>query len=153
RAPIRLSRYPRRISHELSFASVALRTIVMATIPEALAIAVQHHQAGRLRTAEEIYRQILQTEPNQADALHLLGVIADQVGKHDIAIELIGRAIRLNGTAFAFHNSMGNALKSQGSLKEAIACYHRALELKPDLVEAHYNLGDSLRNLGSVEEA
>ncbi|MGO9184915.1 tetratricopeptide repeat protein [Mycobacterium sp.] len=54
---------------------------VMATISEALAIAVQHHQAGRLQAAEQIYRQILAVEPNHADAWDLLGVIAHQVGK------------------------------------------------------------------------
>ena len=130
-----------------------VRISVMATISEALAIAVQHHMAGRLRAAEVIYRQILQAEPNQADALHLLGVIADQMGKHGIAVEMIGRAIALNGTAFAFHNSLGNALVAQGSLEDAVACYRRALELQPDSVEAHYNLGNSLKNLGNLEEA
>ena len=66
----------------------------MATVPEALAIATQHHQRGRLQAAEQIYRQILQVEPNHADALHLLGVIAAQVGKQALAVEHIGRAIR-----------------------------------------------------------
>ena len=69
----------------------------MATISEALAIAIQHHQAGRLQAAEQIYRQILAVEPNQADALHLLGVIAHQVGKHEVAVEYIRRAIGLKG--------------------------------------------------------
>ena len=48
----------------------------MATISEALAIALQHHQAGQLPQAEQIYRQILEVEPNHADAWHLLGVLA-----------------------------------------------------------------------------
>ena len=65
----------------------------MATIPEALAIAIQHHQGGRLQAAEQIYRQILAVEPNHADAIHLLGVIAHQVGKHEVAVEYIRRAI------------------------------------------------------------
>ena len=52
----------------------------MATIPETLAIAVQHHQGGRLQVAEQLYRQVLQVEPKNADALHLLGVLAHQVG-------------------------------------------------------------------------
>ena len=69
----------------------------MATISEALAIAIQHHQAGRLQAAEQIYRQILAVEPNHADAIHLLGVIAHQVGKHEVAVEYIGRAIGLKG--------------------------------------------------------
>lgn len=42
----------------------------VATIPKALAIALQHHQAGRLQQAEPIYREILRADPNHADALH-----------------------------------------------------------------------------------
>ncbi len=51
----------------------------MATIPEAFAIAVRNHQNGRLQAAELIYRQILLPEPDHADAIHLLGVIAQQI--------------------------------------------------------------------------
>ena len=46
----------------------------MATIPEALALAVQYHQSGNLQQAEAIYRQILQADPNHADAVYLVGV-------------------------------------------------------------------------------
>ena len=121
----------------------------MATISEALAIAIQHHQAGRLQAAEQIYRQILAVDPNQADAIHLLGLIAHQVGKHEIAVEYIGRAIGLNGNVAAFHNNLGDALKGHGKLDEAVACYRRALELKPDFAEAHNNLGNALKDRGS----
>jgi protein O-GlcNAc transferase len=69
----------------------------MRTIPQALALALQHHQAGRLQAAEQIYRQILQTQPNHAEAIHFLGVIAHQVGQHETAMEYISRAIALNG--------------------------------------------------------
>jgi len=44
----------------------------MATISEALAIAIQHHQGDRLQAAEQTYRQILAVEPNHAEAHHLL---------------------------------------------------------------------------------
>ena len=79
----------------------------MATVPQALAMAIQHHQAGRLQAAEQIYRQILAVEPNHPDALHLLGVIAHQVGQHEVAVEHIGRAIGLNGNVAAFHSNLG----------------------------------------------
>ena len=69
----------------------------MATIPEAMAIAIQHHQAGQLQAAEQIYRQILTVEPKHADAIHFLGVLAHQVGKHEVAVEYIERAIQLLG--------------------------------------------------------
>ena len=59
------------------------------THQEALGRALEHHTAGRLPEAENIYQQILQTKPNHPYALHLLGVISHQEGKHDRAIEEI----------------------------------------------------------------
>ena len=62
-------------------------------------IGLQHHQAGRLQAAEQIYRQILAVEPNHADAIHLLGVIAHQVRQdHAIAVEYIDGRSELKRT-------------------------------------------------------
>ena len=125
----------------------------MATISEALAIAIRHHQAGRLQAAEQIYRQILQVEPTQADAIHFLGMIASQVGKHEMAVEYMRRAIALKGNVAAFHYNLGNTFKNQGKLDEAVACYRRALELKPDDAEALDNLGTAYLDQGRLDEA
>ena len=97
----------------------------MATISEALSIAIQNHNAGRLQAAERIYRQILAVEPNHADAWYLLGSIAHQTGRNDVAVEYIGRAIGLNGNVASFHYNLGNTFKDQGKLEEAVACYRR----------------------------
>jgi predicted O-linked N-acetylglucosamine transferase (SPINDLY family) len=126
---------------------------VMATISEALAIAIQHHQAGRLEAAEQIYRLILQAEPNRADVVHLRGMIAHQLGNHELAVEYIGRAIGLDGNVAAFHNNLGGAYYALHRLPEAIACYRRAVELKPDLAEAHNNLGNACKDQGKLDEA
>ena len=125
----------------------------MATISEAMAIAVRHHQAGRLQAAEQIYRQILQAEPNQPDALHLLGLIAHQVGKHDVAVEYIERAASLKGNDPALHNNLGGAYYALHRVADAVACYRRAAELKPDFAQAHNNLGIALCDQGKLEEA
>ncbi len=124
-----------------------------AKISELLTMAIQHHQVGRLHDAEQIYRQILQADPNQADALHLLGLIAHQVGKHGIAIEYIERAIGLNGNVANYHFHLGEAYCSLHMILEAVACYRRALELKPDFAEAHNNLGTTWKDLGKLDEA
>jgi len=113
----------------------------MPTTAQNLAAAIQHHQAGQLQAAEQLYRQILASDPNNADANHLLGVLAQHVGKHEIAVEHIERAIRLNGAVARFHNDLGEAFRALGRTSEAVACYRRALELNPDYPEAHYNLG------------
>ena len=93
----------------------------LVTLPEAFAIAVQHHQAGRLAEAEAIYRQILAVEPRHADALHLLGVIAHQVGRNDVAVEMILKAITLAPANPAFHSNLGEPYRQLGRLDDAIA--------------------------------
>ncbi len=104
----------------------------MATISEALANAIQHHQAGRLQAAEQIYGQILALQPNHADAWHLLGFIAYQMGKHEIAVEYIGHAIRLAGNQAAFHHNLGDAYRALGKTADAVSCYQRpAIEARP----------------------
>ncbi len=125
----------------------------MTTIPEALAIAIQHHQSGRLQAAEQIYRQILQAEPNDVDALHLLGVIAHQVGKLDEAVACYRRALVLKPDYVGALGNLGLALKNQGNLDEAVACYRRALVLRPGYVDAHNNLGNALKEQGKLNEA
>jgi Flp pilus assembly protein TadD len=60
------------------------------------------HQAGRLADAEAYYRRVLTVEPNHADALNMLGVVAQQVGRSEFAIELIRQAIRSNGSKPAY---------------------------------------------------
>ena len=125
----------------------------MSPISESLTLAIQHHQAGRLGAAEAIYRQILQSDPNQHDAIHLLGVIARQVGMHDAAVELIGRAIQLKGNVAEFHNNLGGAYLDLRRLSEAESSFRRAVQLKPDYAVAHSNLGNVLREQGNLDDA
>jgi predicted O-linked N-acetylglucosamine transferase (SPINDLY family) len=125
----------------------------MATISEALAIAIQHHQAGWLGAAEQIYRQILQVEPAQPDALHLLGTLACQRGQHAAAVDCIGRAIAIRADVAEYYSNLGTAYRGLEKLDQAIACYRRALEIAPDYANAHYNLGKALKDRGQLDAA
>jgi tetratricopeptide (TPR) repeat protein len=99
-----------------------------------------HHQAGRLRRAEALYRKALQKDPDDANALHLLGVIAYQYGKAKTALRLIERALPELRELPDAHLNYGNALREAGRLTEAVASYRRALALRPDYGMAHNNL-------------
>ncbi|HXQ40400.1 MAG TPA: tetratricopeptide repeat protein [Candidatus Udaeobacter sp.] len=120
---------------------------------EQFAAALRHHQLGRLSEAERLYRQILAVDPGHAQSMHLLGVIAHQSGRNDVAVDLIEKAISLNGRVPDFHSNLGGILKDQGRLTEAVACYRRALALKPDFAEVHNNLGTALKDQGKLAEA
>jgi Tfp pilus assembly protein PilF len=125
----------------------------MTTIAESLAIALQHHQAGRLPEAEEIYRQVLQQQPNQVDALQLLGVIVYQSGQLEDAIAYYRQALALNPALSQVHGNLGIALKQQGLLEEATQHYQKAIALNPNSAQFHYNLGIALRELDRLESA
>ena len=68
------------------------------TLEQQLQSGLSHHQAGRLAEAERIYRQILAQQPDHAEALNLLGVLAGQTGRLDAAVDLIHRAIAICST-------------------------------------------------------
>jgi predicted O-linked N-acetylglucosamine transferase (SPINDLY family) len=123
------------------------------TLQQAFDLALQHHQAGRLREAENLYRQILAYQPKHAEALHHLGMIAHQMGRNDIAVDLIRRAIALRPDYAEAHSNLGNALRANGQLDEAIAAYRHAIILNPNLPEAHSNLGNVLSAKGQLNEA
>jgi tetratricopeptide (TPR) repeat protein len=125
----------------------------MANISEALALARQHHQNGRLQAAEQLYRRILQADPDQADAIHLLGVIAHQLGQPELAVEYMKRSIALNGQVADFHYNLAKVHHESGRLAEAIASYRHALALNPNSAETHHNLGNLYKDLGTLEEA
>jgi Flp pilus assembly protein TadD len=112
-----------------------------------------HHQAGRLAEAEKIYRQVLARQPDHAEALHLLGVLAMQAGESQMAVELIRRATAICSTNAFYHSNLGNALTDLGQLEQAIASCRHAVSLQPESAEVHYNLGVALQRKGQLDEA
>lgn len=125
----------------------------MATIPEALRIALQQHQSGNLAQAEAIYRRVLEADPRHAHAWHLLGVIAHQAGNNHVAIEYMNRAIGIEPGMETFHNDLGEAYRAQKKLEEALVCYRESLRLRPDYAMAHNNLGNALHDQGDLDGA
>jgi predicted O-linked N-acetylglucosamine transferase (SPINDLY family) len=125
----------------------------MATIAEALTQAVEQHQAGRYQQAEQIYRRILQAQPANADALHLLGLLAFQLGQAPVAVDYLRQALALCPEAASFHANLGLVLQAGGQHEEAAACFRQALWLQPDFPEAHYNLGNALREQAELDDA
>jgi tetratricopeptide (TPR) repeat protein len=118
-----------------------------------LQTAVAHHQQGHLALAEELYKKVLASSPEQPDAWHLLGVLAFQSGKHDDAVALIDKAISIYPREASYYSNRGLALKQLNRLEEALASYDCAVALKPDYVDAYYYRGVVLQRLGRSEDA
>ena len=122
-------------------------------LAQALADAGEHHRAGRSDAAEGGYRAVLDAAPEHPAALHGLGILRQQAGLVDEAIDLLRRAAdQLPGDAAAQHN-LAAALGERGRLNEAIAHYHRALTIAPNYALAWRNVALAQQRQARLEEA
>ncbi|MDR3438276.1 tetratricopeptide repeat-containing glycosyltransferase family protein [Telmatospirillum sp.] len=115
--------------------------------------AVRYHQAGHLREAEALYRQVLALDSRHADSLHLLGVIAQQREQYVLAADLIRKAIAIESKIAPYHFDLGVTLQIQGRLDEAGGAYGKAIALGPRYAQAHYNLGLVFKDQGRLDKA
>ena len=120
---------------------------------QSLALAFKHYSEGRLSQGEHICRQILQANPNQPHALHMLGVIAHQAEELDSALTLIQKALTYKPDYADAHNNLGNVLKDLNRFDDALVCFHKALKIIPDSAEVHNNIGIVLNKLNRLDEA
>jgi protein O-GlcNAc transferase len=119
---------------------------------QTLAAAMAHHRAGRLNDAERLYQRVCDTDPKNARAFHLLGVVAHQLRRPDAA-SLVGRAVVLDPDFAEAHNDRGVILAANGLFEDALSCFERAVALNPGYLEARNNLGRGLRSIGRFDEA
>ncbi len=122
-------------------------------IGEAVQLGAELQRAGRLADARRLYERVLEIEPDNADARHLLGVVAMQQGERELALKQLLRAIELQPGFAAYHNNLGAAYQSLGRLDEAICAFRRACALEPEFAQAHKNLGGLYGDLGRHEDA
>lgn len=114
---------------------------------------IELHRAGRLSEAEAGYRQLLATNPEDAEALHLLGILRGQAGDREEGLRLVQRAIALDSDRDVFQHTLGEMQLQAGRLDESEAAYLRARELNPNLTSAHSGLGQIAFLRGELENA
>jgi tetratricopeptide (TPR) repeat protein len=144
---------PFTLPHQNIAATVAVPKQPKVSVEQALAVARKHQEAGKLREAENILRQILKISPRQPQALHLLGVVAHAAGKTALAMELVGEAIRIDGGVALFHANMAEMCRRSDRLEDAVKYGRKAVALDPKLVSGHGNLGIAYFDLEQYEKA
>ena len=115
--------------------------------------AIELHRAGHLADAEAAYLALLRQKPNDADALHFLGVLRMNQGRPDAAIEFMQRSLKIDPRNPHAWNNLGNVLLKQDRQDEAENAYSRATNLNPKMFEAWYNLGQLFRRKRRPEDA
>jgi hypothetical protein len=109
-------------------------------IRSAMQRASQLLQQRRLEPAETLYRQILQSDPDFADARNDLGTVLMLKRQTAAAAEEFAEALRLEPSHVRARNNLGIALGRLARYDEAIAAHERAIQLQPDWPVPHVNL-------------
>lgn len=115
--------------------------------------ALSLHQAGRLGQARLLYEQILKTEPDHFDALHMLGVIFAQKKNFALSFEMMNKAIARNPGSATAYNNRGIALQELKRHRAAVKSFDQAIALRPGHAKAHFNRGNALRSLQQYSAA
>jgi tetratricopeptide (TPR) repeat protein len=120
---------------------------------DVLTAAIEMHRSGQLGPASQLYQKVLAREHENAEAMHLLGVLHHQQGHHARAVELIGRAVALRPNSHIYHANLAEAYRALGDFERAVGCCRAALAIWPNYPEALCNLGAALQALGQSAEA
>lgn len=126
------------------------------TPSQALQTAIQYQQTGQWQAAEALYRQVLQSQPHQSQALQFyleLSNLLWQQGRPTDAIGYLQLVLSFNPNFAEAYNNLGTVLMNQNQPTEAVACYQRALTLNPNFAEAYSNLGNVCKERGRLTEA
>jgi protein O-GlcNAc transferase len=122
-------------------------------LDELLEAAVGHYARDELARAGELCEEALRLDPQEPEALHLLGVVRLQQGRGADALRLISQAIERDPAVGEFHMNLARALTAPGRGDEAIAALRQAIKLEPGLAGAHLLLAATLEQRGDIEQA
>jgi tetratricopeptide (TPR) repeat protein len=86
-------------------------------------------------------------EVARAQALVERAAAAQESKELTRALTLLEQAIKLDPTAKAAYNSLGNVYYQQRRYQQALAMYQKALAIDPDYVKARTNLGSTYMQL------
>ncbi len=125
----------------------------MVSQADIFALAQQYQQAGSLVAAEQLYLQILQSEPSNAESLHFLGILKSQTGDHAAALGYMQQALALRPEIAHFHSNLGLVYLAQGQLAQAESCLRQALRIRPEFAQAQYHLASVYYKQGKWAEA
>ncbi|MGB8275786.1 MAG: tetratricopeptide repeat-containing glycosyltransferase family protein [Alphaproteobacteria bacterium] len=125
----------------------------MNGVEDLLANALEHHRAGRLAKAGELYGKILRKHPRHAGALYLTGLAKQALGHPDRALQLYEKAAQADPANPLYHHALGLALGAAGRPREAEAVFREALAAAPNEAGLWTALGNLLKAERRFDEA
>src|SRR5674476_149017 len=123
------------------------------TSAELLTLGLFHHRQGEIALAMERYSDVLRIDPQNADALYYVAVLACHEGQFQQGIDLARRSLSFRPGQARAHNVIGQAFHRLGQIKDALASFDDALACDINFADAYGNRGNMLSELGRAAEA
>lgn len=118
-----------------------------------VADAFERHKANDFEHAQKVYREVLDQNPNHPQALHYMGLMAQQMGYADQAMKLIKRSVQLDNSDATAFDHLGRLYLRKEEYETAAKHSKIAVEREPDNVTFLNNYGNSLKYIGDIDGA
>ena len=105
---------------------------VRVPLVELFTIAAGYERAGNLQEADSLFSHILAVAPNQADSLHLSGLVAFRLGRLDEAVAKVEKAIQHGIDVALYLRNLCEIYRTLNRLDDAVAAGRRAMQLAPN---------------------
>jgi Flp pilus assembly protein TadD len=139
--------------------SVSVNTAGTETRSDEASAAYRHYSEGkkfqqneRFAEAIDAYSKALSVDAEYVDAYNGLGVVYAMLGEHELAIQLMTKAVQLAPMTSYLHNNLGYVYLKQARFQEAVRAFQQAIDLDPDNASARINLTTAYNKLGCTED-
>ena len=120
---------------------------------EQLTLAVAQLQNGNLVQADQLFANLMRSNPQEPTAIHFAGVTKYQRGFYAEALQLLGAATQIAPNYAQAYNSLGIVYLDQRDFHQAQQSFQTAITIKPDYSNAHANLGNAFMGLTKLSDA
>lgn len=143
-----------RLAHRFGKTGKAVATVAAALLLVVLGT-LTWRQTHIYKDLETLWRDTLKKNPDSFLASSNLGVLLLDSGSRLYESEMyLRRAVEIDPACPPAYYNLGNLLKLQGKLDEAISSYRQALKLQmPNPFVVHLNLANALTQNGEYKEA
>lgn len=108
---------------------------------------------GNIEGAFKNILKSLAEEPQNAYALHTLGIINADLNKHESAIECFEKSLELDESLALSWNDLGLVYKAQKDYIKAVECFKKSLDLDARYANPVNNLGNISRLINNYDDA
>ena len=126
---------------------------ITLNLKQLLKSALGWHQAGELQKAESAYRQILEKQPDNDEALHLMGVLLHQTGRDELAEQVIHAAIKLDSSNDTYYFNLAEIQRAIHRPEVAIHNYRNAIKLESNEADYFFGLGSAFSDTSNWQQA